>query len=73
MSNQDRERVQDAVEALVDLILLYAERWGAGPTEQMCEAFSKFVRWVIAFGTGRAEANAKEHVFSRHVILRTHD
>ena len=73
MTKHDRKRVHEAIEKVVDLILGYAEVWGAGPTEKLCQFFSKAVSWVSNFGTGGIEANAKDHVFGGPVITRTHD
>ena len=73
MTNEDEKRVHEAIEKVVDLILGYAKKWGPGPTEKLCQVLSKIVLWVIAFGTGGVEANAKNHIFGGPVITRTHD
>ncbi len=73
MTNQDRNRVHEAIEEVVDLILGYAEVWGAEATEKMCQVFSKAVSWASDFGTGGITANAKDHVFSERVITKTYD
>ncbi len=73
MTNEDEKRVHEAIKEVVDLILGYAEIWGAEATEKMCQVFSKAVSWVSDFGTGGIEANAKDHVFSERVTTRTYD
>lgn len=73
MTKQDRKRVRETTDAVVSLIWRYAEVWGVGPTEKMCQVFSKAVSWVSDFGTGGIEANAKDHVFNERVITRTYD
>ena len=73
MTEQERKRVREAVDGVVALILEYAGTWGPGATEKMCQVFSKAVVWVSAFGTGRFEANAKNHIFSGRATTKTYD
>ena len=65
--------MREAIAGVVALILEYSERWGARPTEKMCRVLSKAVRWVSAFGTGRFEANAKNHIFNERVTTKTYE
>lgn len=73
LTGEDRRRVRAAIDELAALILEYAEKWGAEPTEKGCLVFTKAIRWLMEFGTGGIEANAKDHVFSDRITTRTYD